>query len=489
MAKINVHVVPRSTFGSEGFDRLDAEYVAVQAMQLEDALLRLGGKRLYSYVQPYDGSAVNDKLMSAATKIGYVDIDAVDLTDGLIYVDYLKFSDRPSRAKYVLAEGDLLVSNVRPNRGAVAWVPANAEGALGSSGFTWLLPKQEQPVSSECLYLFLRTRHARAQLVRRTRGSMYPAVLSADVLNIVVPYIPDSLQRKFDNTVKRALKAQATFLEKLRAAEEYLNSLLEPFGAPPSPLASSREGIDITVIKHGDGFGSGGAGRIDAEFFRQEYSAFHATLRESGPCFKLGDYYDLQAGRIGSGDEMVPTFKQGCLTNCGINWTAVNDEPGATSTTNGLVHEGDILLAAAAHEIFYVGRKADVVRDMPPDVADYNQAVADLMIIRERPEKSGSIPANFTAAFLRHPAGLHQVQRCIRGLRGGHIYAQDLKEQVLIPNLGKSKLHTFDNIWTLAERTRAQARDLMMDATEKLEEWLDSAGADAMWLIDASSLL
>ena len=101
--------------------------------------------------------------MSAATEIGYVDIDAVDLTDGLIYVDYLRFSDRPSRAKYVLAEGDLLVANVRPNRGAVAWVPASAEGALGSSGFTWLLPKQEHPVSPHCLYLFLRTRHARAQ--------------------------------------------------------------------------------------------------------------------------------------------------------------------------------------------------------------------------------------------------------------------------------------------------------------------------------------
>src|SRR5262249_49946313 len=153
---------------------------------------------------------------------------------------------------------DLLVANVRPNRGAVAWVPASAEGALGSSGFTWLLPKQEHPVSSHCLYLFLRTRHARAQLVRRTRGSMYPAVLSAAGLDIVVPHIPDNLQRELGNAVKRALKAQATFLEKLRAAEEFLDALLEPFGAPPSPLASSRQGVDVTVIKRGDAFGSEG---------------------------------------------------------------------------------------------------------------------------------------------------------------------------------------------------------------------------------------
>ena len=57
MAKANVHVVQRSTFGSQGFDRLDAEYVATQAIQLEEALLRLGGRRLHSLLQPYDGPA------------------------------------------------------------------------------------------------------------------------------------------------------------------------------------------------------------------------------------------------------------------------------------------------------------------------------------------------------------------------------------------------------------------------------------------------
>ena len=50
---------------------------------------------------------------------------------------------------------------------------------------------------------------------------MYPAVLLADVLDIVVPYIPDNLQRELSNSVKRALRAQAAFLEKLQPQRNF----------------------------------------------------------------------------------------------------------------------------------------------------------------------------------------------------------------------------------------------------------------------------
>ena len=172
------------------------------------------------------------------------------------------------------------------------------------------------------------------------------------------------------------------------------------------------------------------------------------------------------------------TLKQGALTNAGINWAAVRRELGPATPRNAAVEEGDILLASTAHEIYYVGREVDLVREMPAEIRESNQAVAEFMIIRPMPTRPVGISDAYVAAFLRHPAGLHQVQRCIRGLRGGHTYPIDIGKFVLVPRPADQWMTTFHERWLSAEQVRREAAKTMANSVRELEAWLTESGAN-----------
>lgn len=201
-------------------------------------------------------------------------------------------------------------------------------------------------------------------------------------------------------------------------------------------------------------------------------AVFDRELRSKVQSFLLGDHYVLSPGRgLGNGDELVPFIKQGVLTNAGVNWSSVAWEPGSQKT-KGDVQAGDILLACTAHEVYYVGRKVDFVRDVPEEIQRTNSAVADLLVIRPRPGKPEKLYGSFVAAFLRSPAGLHQVQRCIRGLRGGHVYKSDLSQYVRVPVPGSSWLDAFEERAAAYESVRAEAKSEMQRAFQIVEQWL-----------------
>lgn len=433
---------------------------------LEDRLRTLGGSRLADVAGPYAGPVVNDGLLPGDAVVRYLDLDGVSGDDGLAVTDDIVFGRRPSRAGYLLRPGDILVANVRPNRGGVTFVTDRLAEALGSSGFTLLRPGADGGLHPLVLYVFLRTEWAREQLVRRCRGSMYPAVLGRDVFDIWVPAFSETEKRGCVAAAERSLAEQASFFDRQAELDALLDEFLAPFGAPPSPLASMREnGIDTTTVRRREALET--AKRLDAEFFRREYVDFDAALAASAETFTLGDRFALSAGRVVRGEVLVPTLKQRVLTNHGVNWSAVNREPGRTGVA---VVDGDVLLASTAHEIAYVGRKVDVVREMPEEVAGTNQAVAELMIIRASPSRPADVPSSYVAAFLRHPCGLHQVQRCIRGLRGGHTYPADLARYVRVPDPGRDWLERFEALDREAQATRRRARTAMADAVGALTD-------------------
>lgn len=467
-------IVQKSAFGVERVERLDAEFVRSGPLQLEVSILNDGGVRLDALVDLSKIETVGKQFAQPDAAMQYLDIDGVERVDGLAYTDTLIFSDLPSRAKYVLAKDDVLVSNVRPNRGIVTLATGRIAGSIASSGFTSLRLADDSPVSPELLFAFMRTHHARVQLVRRDRGSMYPAVLQRDVLDVAVPIVQHAFAAELESEVRDALTQQDEFFGKLIEASALLDEFLAPYGAPPSPLESDRATIDTTIIFKSDALGEGGAKRLDAEFFRSEYTSFHDHVKSLGPYFTLQDQFTLFTGRRSTGDEPVRTFKQGSLTNAGINWTAVGLEEG--DAVGALIEEGDILLASTAHEIYYVGRKVDVVRAMPNDIASSNQAVAELIVIRTRADAGLWIPEEYVAAFLRHAAGLHQVQRCIRGLRGGHTYPSDLAQYVIVPEPTDKWLADFEKLSADAVRIRRLAAEAVASVVTKFEHHLNSRG-------------
>jgi len=496
---------------SRGFSRLDAEFVDPDLLSLEEALKKQPGKKLGALAVPlHDTRGARGKASTEVQNadnqagckpveesVSYIDIDAVDTEDGMVFYEAIRREALPSRAKHQVAPGDILVSKVRPNRGAVTLLSRLSEGALASSGFTLVRvaspsdlrespgthempiavekPGDENGITKEFIFAFLKTKFGRDQLIRRNRGSMYPAVLSDDVFDVWIPQPSEDIESVVRSRVERGLELWCEFYDLHSRAQKMLTEYLAPYGLPPDPLSGDRTAVDWTEVQSGDFFGSNGAQRFDAEFFRQGYREFEKRCLTIGDSFSLGEYFDLFPGSaLAEGQGTTPYVKQAVLTNVGVNWTALSEEQGSLGATAATVKSGDILLACTAHEVAYVGRKVDLVRDIPESVRGPVGCVPDVMIVRSKEEKPEGLYGSYVAAFLRHPAGLFQAQRCIRGLRGGHVYRDDLARFVRVPLPPDDWLEGFEACSLKAEQARNEAKDQMKSSFRQTEEFVRS---------------
>ncbi|AHE36585.1 hypothetical protein [Burkholderia pseudomallei] len=473
---MSVSIVEKATFGHD-FARLDAEYVEHDSLAHEQRVrAKFDGAQLATLVAPVDS---DDRKVKAAFQnsnkaIRYLAIDGVDTDDGLSFdTAFDAFEELPSRAQYLVQPGDILVSNVRPNRGAVALVRADQARFVASSGFTLLRLADNAAVSSDYLFALLKTPFMRDQLVRRSRGSMYPAVVRSDVLDLFVPMPDPVVAKKVSECMARARQLQAEFFQKKATSRAMLGSLLGEIGSPPSPLETKRAGVDWTEVDANSMFRAGGAERLDAEFFRSEYFEFDARCKATGNTFVLGDYFELSPGRaLAASADTTFYAKQGILTNVGVNWAAIEESEGRLAKGAWKLRKGDILLACTAHEIAYVGKRVDVISEIPKWVGDEVGCVPDLMIIRPKPTGSSYLSLQYVAAFLRSPSGLHQVQRCIRGLRGGHVYKDDLERFVRVPLPEEAWMREFDAVETEAELIRNEAKQIVASAVSRVSDML-----------------
>lgn len=447
---LNVNVLSRRQMNdSGGGSRFDAEAFDSHVLSLEANLLAQGGQPLGDLANAIEVPVATESQLASHKSVQYVSISSVDGRDGMIFPQEILVSDLPSRAKWMVKEGDIVASQVRPERGAIARIPAD-KSWLASSGFFAISGSKMAQGLAAAVYFFMRSSEARAQLVRRNRNSMFPAVAPRDVLSLVVPKFSASILRNAEQSWDELVHLNQVWTSRRLELLDLLDELVSVTGVPPSPVNSERK-LDTTIIDWSDAFGAGSADRVDSEFFRAEYRDFHDRL-EGEPFVALGDVFDIRSGVRVSGDDSVPIVKQSALTNSGLNFSAIDREFAKTGGGFG-VKTGDILLASTAHEIAYVGRKVDLVRDLPSEL-DHNQAVAELMILRPKLKPSAPVSAAYVVDFLRHEVGRHQVQRCIRGLRGGHTYPRDIGKYVKIPLPDEAWMDRFDTLSTACDYAR-----------------------------------
>lgn len=119
----------------------------------------------------------------------YIDISSIDIklgtVEGAIEVTE---ANAPSRARQVVHTGDIIVSTVRPTRGAIALIQNDMEGFICSTGFTII--HSTEKISSAYLHLALRLSTTLEQFRRRSAGSSYPAILESDIKETLIP-VPD----------------------------------------------------------------------------------------------------------------------------------------------------------------------------------------------------------------------------------------------------------------------------------------------------------
>ena len=208
---MKTNVVSATSFVERGrkFGRLDAEFVDPEVLALEGELVCKYGAKPLGFVNVNSVKGYRRPTVSTGSRQKYVAIDDIDLQDGMASHQELAEVDLPERAKQRLEPYDILVSNVRPERGGVGMIIEFQSNAIASSGISVVRIADE--TKRHVAFAFLRSEYARKQLVRRSRGSMYPAITKNDVNEIQLPSFPKILENAVGKVVGESLDARSMF--------------------------------------------------------------------------------------------------------------------------------------------------------------------------------------------------------------------------------------------------------------------------------------
>ena len=236
----------------EIFDcRMDAEYW--HPAFIENSKLVSGELRIRDFVHP---NITNIKSSPINRDFEYLEISRISLSNCAYETIKVPFGEEPDRAHHILEKGDVVVSTVRPNRNAVAFIRENS--IIGSSGLSVLRAKN---IEAEYLLTFCKTNYFVQCLMRTNKASMYPAVSNADVLDMPL-FVPSNAFRSFIvKTVRISVSCLDQAQHSYRQAE---GILLDEMGLvdwrPKHCLSFVRNYADTQR-----------AGRMDADYFQPKY--------------------------------------------------------------------------------------------------------------------------------------------------------------------------------------------------------------------------
>jgi type I restriction enzyme S subunit len=179
----------------------------------------------------------------------YVDISSVDNgAKRIVEPKRLPAESAPSRARQRLRSGDVLVSMTRPNLNAVALVPPELDGAVGSTGFHVLRARDN--VLPQWLYYGVQTRQFVGAMSELVQGALYPAVRPKDIraFDLLVPELDEQrrIVAEFEKQFSRLDEAVANLKRVKANLKSYkfavLKAALEGRLVPTEAEIATREG-------------------------------------------------------------------------------------------------------------------------------------------------------------------------------------------------------------------------------------------------------
>ncbi|MFZ4394890.1 MAG: restriction endonuclease subunit S [Kiritimatiellia bacterium] len=148
----------------------------------------------------------------------YVDIGCIDReTKRIVDPKLLPLSKAPSRAKQLLKTGDVLVSMTRPNLNAVAIVPPDLDGSIGSTGFHVLRARDAEPAF---LFYAVQSNEFIDAMCLKVQGALYPAVRPRDISSFCIPPLSLAQQRRIVAEIEKQftrLEAGVSALKRVQA--------------------------------------------------------------------------------------------------------------------------------------------------------------------------------------------------------------------------------------------------------------------------------
>ena len=154
----------------------------------------------------------------------YIEISDINTRSGDINFNEIFGKELPANARIPVNGGELIVSKVRPTRGAIAIIPSEFNNNfLCSNAFSVF---KEQKVLKEYLFVILRSLVGKLQFEKPTTGTSYPTITDQDVENIVVPILPKLTQQKIAGLVQKSHEARVKAKQLLQQAKQKVEELI-----------------------------------------------------------------------------------------------------------------------------------------------------------------------------------------------------------------------------------------------------------------------
>ena len=408
----------------------------------------------------------NIKSSPINTDFEYLEISQISLSSFEYQTTNIQLGEEPDRAHHLLEKGDVVVSTVRPNRKAVAFI--KTDGIVGSSGLAVLRPNN---IEAEYLLAFCKTSYFVNCLMRANKASMYPAVSIRDVLNTALFVPSESPRLLIAETVKNSIFA----LEKAKQIyAEALTLLLSELG-----LADWQPKQQLTFVKNFSD--TERAGRIDADYFQPKYDEIVDAIKSySGGWDMLGNLATLKkCVEVGSREYLetgIPFVRVSNLSPFEITQEKYISKELYAELAEHQPKQGEILFS----------------KDATPGIAYYLREAPEKMIpaggILRLQNKSDRINNEYLTLVLNSILTQEQVNRDV----GGSVILHWRPDQVagtVIPILYQEKQAEIEQKVIESFNLRRRAKDLLEHAKRAVEIAIEQDEQAAIdWLESVSQM-
>ena len=421
-------------------NRIDSEYYEKKLVIEENKIKKNGF--LINEIFEEETAKIKD-FNKKDSFFNYLEISNINTHDGTYYLEEIEWKNAPSRAQKVGKKYQVAISTVRPYRSSVALLK---DDCICTSGLVLLKPKSN--VTSEELFIYLKSKLFIKQISRRTRATMYPAVDDNDILELVMPKI----EKKFSDRIVKEITEKHELENQLMKKENQIELLCSKFiqNYFKNVPISYYNNHSIKIYNKDDLFKKSN-NRLDSEYYQDFHLKIDKLFNEKKDYYNLNSFFDyIDTGstpskKFQAENETTDYFilKASSLSNKGLIWGKVENitENYFSKKEGNKIKQNDILVLCSAHSPEQIGKKISVINQIDNDKGN-TITVGELITLRI--ENNDKKYLNFTYQYLKSKYGYLQIQRLIRGITS-HLYPSDV-ENIKVPYPSKDLLKNIDSI-------------------------------------------
>jgi len=155
--------------------------------------------------------------------VDYIEIGDIDVYNGAYTFNSIGINDLPANAKVTLSGGELLISKVRPTRGAITLITRNLTGTTVASGAFYVC-SVDNVHYREIVWIYLRLMTTLFE--KYCTGTSYPTIDSSYISELPIPNFSPKLARHIHDEVNKAIQLRNSAQTELTKSVQYVEKLI-----------------------------------------------------------------------------------------------------------------------------------------------------------------------------------------------------------------------------------------------------------------------